>query len=124
MPCAAVELCQILDLTPEPYEGHGCRGGCGGRLHTICGDAEQEGDSELQRICPMYASKQSTKAASTAAAGKRIAQAAGGTPKRQEVGAGKDANRSAPRTRLNLAQKAELLAELYTGNSRNVSRPV
>ena len=74
MSCAAVEPCKIPDPTAEP-QGHRCRGGCGDRLHGICGDAEQEGDSKLQRICPTCASKQSTKAASTAAAGKREAQA-------------------------------------------------
>ena len=71
MPCAVGELCQIPDLMPEPHEGHGCRRGCGGRLHDICGDAEQEGDSELQRICSTRAPKQSTKDASTAAVGSR-----------------------------------------------------
>ena len=64
MPCAAGELCQIREKTPEPPDGRGCYGGCGGRLHGIYGEVDQEGDSELRRICPKCASKQPAKYAS------------------------------------------------------------
>ena len=74
MPCAAAELCLISNLTPKAPDGHQCRGGCGGRLHGICGEVEEEGESEINRLCPAcYSSKQ----ASTAAAGKRKAEDAG-----------------------------------------------
>ena len=79
MPCAAGELYQIPEKTPESPDGHGCYGGCGGRLHGICGEVEQEGGRELRRICLKCASKQPARAASKAAAGKRKAQDAGPT---------------------------------------------
>ena len=52
MPCAAGELCTLQELTPTAPDGHECHGGCRDRLHGICGDVEQEGGNELQRICP------------------------------------------------------------------------
>ena len=52
MPCAAGELCLWQDSTPKEPDGHTCRGGCGGRLHGNCGDVDQEGDTEMQRIYP------------------------------------------------------------------------
>ena len=64
-------------MTPKPPDGYGCYGGCGGRLHDICGEVKEEDKSELRRIYTMCASKQPAKAASTAAAGKRKAQDAG-----------------------------------------------
>ena len=54
----------------------------------------------------------SSKQASTAAASKRKAQDAGGILKRTNAGGGKMADRTAPRTRLNLAEKMEVLADL------------
>ena len=55
MPCAAGELCTLKELTPVAPDGHPCRGGCGGRLHGLCGEPEQEGGSEIHRICPRCA---------------------------------------------------------------------
>ena len=52
MPCAAGELCLWQDTTPKEPGGHTYRGGCGGRLHGNCGDVDEEGDTEMQRICP------------------------------------------------------------------------
>ena len=109
MPCAAAELCLISNLTPKAPDGHQCRGGCGGRLHGICGEVEEEGESEINRLCPArYSSKQ----ASTAAAGKRKAEDAGLMPKRTKAGGGKKADKTAKRTRLSLEQKMEVLAAL------------
>ena len=78
MPCAAGEFCLPRNLTPKAPDGHQCRGGCGGRRHGICGDVEEDGESELNRICPACVS---SKQASTVAAGKRKAQDAGCIPK-------------------------------------------
>ena len=56
MPCAAGELCQLSDSTTTP-EFSWC-GPCGGRLHRICGDPD---DDEVNRICePCAAAKKST----------------------------------------------------------------
>ena len=67
MPCAA-ELCLIPDQSLGPKQGHGCRGGCGGRLHGLCGEQEEEDGSELYGICPTCASKRFAGAASKARA--------------------------------------------------------
>ena len=51
MPCAAGELCIIPGLTPEPPHGRACRGGCGGRVHGLCGEVEEpDGDNLMRRI--------------------------------------------------------------------------
>ena len=57
MPCAAGELCQLSDSTTTPE--FSCCGPCGGRLHRICGDPDD--DEEVNRICePCAAAKKST----------------------------------------------------------------
>ena len=118
MPCAARELCLIPDQSLVPDQGHGCRGGCGGRLHGLCGEQDEEDGSELYRICPTCASKRFAGAASKAAAGKRKARenATSGS-KRKKGGAGKKADRTAPRTRLSV-EKMALLAEVDKGISQ------
>lgn len=72
MPCAAGELCHIPDRTPESQNAHECRGGCGGRLHGLCGEVqEQVSDNLIHRICPSCLErdrKAFTVAATTAAA--------------------------------------------------------
>ena len=40
MPCAAGELCQLSDSTTTPE--FSCCGPCGGRLHRICGDPDDD----------------------------------------------------------------------------------
>ena len=119
MPCAAGELCLIPDQSLGPNQGHGCRGGCGGRLHGLCGEEEEEDGSELYRICPTCASKRFAGAASKAAAGKRKARenATSGS-KRKKGGAGEKADRTAPRTRLSVEEKMALLAEVDKGISQ------
>ena len=57
MPCAAGELCQLSNSTTTPE--FSCCGPCGGRLHRICGDPDD--DEEVNRICePCAAAKKST----------------------------------------------------------------
>ena len=64
MPCAAGELCKLADVeligpNGRAY-GHECRGGCGGKLHGICGEVEDpDGDSPTHRICHTCISKRS-----------------------------------------------------------------
>ena len=66
MPCAEGELCAQPDTTPQAPRGHGCQGGCGGRLHGICGSMVGGDENENHRIC----------SACVANAGKRKAPAA------------------------------------------------
>ena len=118
MPCAAGELCLIPDQSLGPNQGHGCRGGCGGRLHGLCGEQDEEDGSELYRICPTCASKRFAGAASKAVAGKRkTRENATSGSKRKKDGAGKKADKTAPRTRL-AVEKMALLAEVDKGISQ------
>ena len=49
MPCAAGELCLGPALTHERYDGHECRGKCGGRLHRdyLSREADPDCDNEV-----------------------------------------------------------------------------
>ena len=93
MPCAGGESCLLPNLTPKQNETHGCRGGCGGRLHGTCGDVEDPAgeDNPLHhRIC--------TPCASASILGKhKKAGATGGKQTPAKI-----------RQRLSLAQKFEL----------------
>ena len=60
MPCAEGELCAQPDTTPQDPHGHGCQGGCGGRLHGICGGVVDD-DNENHRICSACVAKASAK---------------------------------------------------------------
>ena len=66
------ELCAQPDSTPQDPHGHGCQGGCGGRLHGICGSIFDD-NNENHRIC----------SACVAKAGKRKAPAADSAGKAQ-----------------------------------------
>ena len=63
MPCAAGDLCQLPNeelIAPNGHEcGHECRGGCGGRLHGLCGEVEDGSDTPTRRICHTCISKRS-----------------------------------------------------------------
>ena len=73
MPCAEGELCAHQpDSTPQDPHGHRCQGGCGGRLHGICGSIFDD-NNENHRIC----------SACVAKAGKRKAPAADSAGKAQ-----------------------------------------
>ena len=53
MPCADGELCLVPANSPKDPDGHGCQGGCGGRLHGICGsipDDENENHTHVQCV--------------------------------------------------------------------------
>ena len=59
--CADLELCRLPNRPLGEKDGHGCRLGCGGRLHGICGEPEEEGGREIHRVCnPRIAKKQKT----------------------------------------------------------------
>ena len=124
MPCAAGELCTIPGLTPEAPIGHACRGGCGGRLHGLCGEVEDpDSDNPMHRIChACAAAKTSTKGAVTAPAGKRKStdkEGRGTGPwKSAKSGAGKS-DKSTSRARLTLDQKLEILQLLGQGVTHN-----
>lgn len=114
MPCAAGELCMIPNLTPEPPDGHRCRGGCGGRLHGVCGQVVEENadsDNPLRRICPTCSPEPAGSdddVSRTSMKGKRKAGA-----KQRGQGPGQhhaqlnDGSKS--RTQLSLGQKLEML---------------
>ena len=90
MPCAAGELCLSQDSTPKEPDGHTCRGRCGDRLYGNYGDVDQEGDTEMQRICPTcVAAKQSSQATT----GKRELGSAA-SRKKEPGGAKKEASKS------------------------------
>ena len=64
VPCAAGELCNLADvelIAPNGREcGHECRGGCGDRLHGMCGEVEDtDSDNPNNRICHTCISKRS-----------------------------------------------------------------
>ena len=63
MPCAAGDLCQLPNeelIAPNGHGcGHECRGGCGGRLHGLCGEVEDGSDTPTHRICHTCISKRS-----------------------------------------------------------------
>ena len=63
MPCAAGDLCQLPNeelIAPNGHEcGHECRGGCGGRLHGLCGEVEDGSGTPTHRICHTCISKRS-----------------------------------------------------------------
>ena len=67
MPCADGELCLVPANSPKDPDGHGCQGGCGGRLHGICGSIADD-ENENHRMCSACVVK----------AGKRKAKAAEG----------------------------------------------
>lgn len=116
MPCSTGELCQIPNRSLGSNQGYLCRGGCGGQLHGLCGEQEQEGNGELQRLCPTCASKRSAEAASKAASSKRKAQEnATSKSQRTKCGEGKKSDRSASRTQLSLPQEMAMLVDLDKG---------
>ena len=59
--CADLRLCKLPNRPLGEKDGQGCRLGCGGRLHGICGKPEEEGGREINRVCnPCIAKKQKT----------------------------------------------------------------
>ena len=100
------------NLTPEPPDGHRCRGGCGGRLHGVCGQVVEEdldSDNPLRRICPACSAGNGVSNTGTPGKGKAGTQQRGrGSPGQQHnpqtnVGSAK------ARTHLTPEQKLEML---------------
>lgn len=53
------DLCKLPDEALGSPEGHCCWGGCGGRLHCICGEVQDpDGDSDMYRICNSCATEE------------------------------------------------------------------
>ena len=117
MPCADGELCLVPANSPKDPDGHGCQGGCGGRLHGICGSIADD-ENENHRMCSacvVKAGKRKAKAAEGAEtgqeqAGKRKAKAAEGAgtgqSKRPKT---KGGVRSASLKRLTIQEKVQNL---------------
>ena len=117
MLCADGELCLVPANSPKDSDGHGCQGGCGGRLHGICGSIADD-ENENHRMCSacvVKAGKRKAKAAEGAEtgqeqAGKRKAKAAEGAG----TGQSKRPNTkggvvSASRKRLTIQEKVQIL---------------
>lgn len=63
MPYAAHEVCLVQITTPEAPDDHRYLGDCGGWVHGMCGDAEQEGENKIHGdFPPCIAAKQSSQA--------------------------------------------------------------
>ena len=117
MPCADGELCLVPANSPKDPDGHGCQGGCGGRLHGICGSIADD-ENENHRMCSacvVKAGKRKAKAAEGAEtgqeqAGKRKAKAAEGAGTRQSKRPNtKGGVLSASRKRLTIQEKVQIL---------------
>ena len=111
MPCAAGELCNLADvelIAPNGREcGHECRGGCGGRLHGICGEVEDtDSDNPNNRICNTCTSKRSLSDPAKRKQRQDVLQP--GTSKKHKPGA---SGAKKPRKRLDLGEKLQI-AEL------------
>lgn len=102
------------NLTPEPPDGHRCRGGCGGRLHGVCGQVVEEdsdSDNPLRRICPACSAGNGGGVSNTGTPGKGKAgaqQRGRGSPGQQHHPQPNDGSGKA-RTHLTPAQKLEML---------------
>ena len=117
MPCADGELCLVPANSPKDPDGHGCQGGCGGRLHGICGSIADD-ENENHRMCSacvVKAGKRKAKAAEDAEtgqeqAGKRKAKAAEGAGTGQSKRPNtKGGVLSASRKRLTIQEKVQIL---------------
>ena len=105
--CADLELCKAPDNPPlGERDGHGCRAGCSGRLHGMCGEQEG-GESEMHRICnPCLDNKQKGSGGSSNQPKRRSPASAF---LQQGVSKKNASSASASRKRLALAQKLEVL---------------
>ena len=111
MPWADGELCKLSDVALGQTEGHVCRGGCGGRMHSICGEVKDpDGGNEMYRICHSCATKKKAQTSSPLSNPPKRKEAKGGfpTPGTRKKSTPTAAARGA-RTRLNFGQKLEVL---------------
>ena len=105
--CADLELCKAPDNPPlGERDGHGCRAGCGGRLHGMCGEQE-EGESEMHHICNSCLDKKQKGSGGSSNQPKRRSPASAFL--QQGASKKKASSASASRKRLTLAQKLEVL---------------
>ncbi|CAB1113692.1 unnamed protein product [Ectocarpus sp. CCAP 1310/34] len=112
--CADQELCKLPNRPLGEKDGHECRLGCGGRLHGICGEPEEEGGQEIHRVCnPCIAKKQKTPGSSKQPkrASPESELAGDGAAAKKTKPAGKAAGKAgkSTRTRLNFGQQLEVL---------------
>ena len=128
MPCAAGELYKLPDVELIASNGrdcgHECLGGCGGRLHVICGEVEDpDGDGPTHRICHTCISNRNL---SNPAKHKQDQCCVLQRASKNKSGA---SGAKKPRKRLNLGEKLEVLALLdkkvsYADIARRHSAPV
>ena len=115
MPCAAGDLCQLPNeelIAPNGHEcGHECRGGCGGRLHGLCGEVEDGSDTPTHRICHTCISKRSPSNSAKRKEGQGFLQ--------PDARKKKKTQESGSRKRLSFEEKLEIIKLL---NSK-VARP-
>ena len=105
--CADLELCKAQGNPPlGERDGHGCRAGRGGRLHGMCGEQE-EGESEMHRICNPCLDKKQKGSGGSSNQPKRRSPASAFL--QQGASKKKASSASASRKRLTLAQKLEVL---------------
>ena len=105
MPCAEGELCLQQDTAPQAPHGHGCKGGCGGRLHGNCGSMFD--DNEMNRICSACVAKN----------GKRKAPAADGAEKGQSKRR-KNADGGSAKSQEQKKEQEENSGDEHTGRAR------
>ena len=114
MPCAAGDLCQLPNeelIAPNGHEcGHECRGGCGGRLHGLCGEVEDGSDTPTHHICHTCISKRSPSNSAKRKEGQGFLQPDARKKKTQE---------SESRKRLSFEEKLEIIKVLDS----KVARP-
>ena len=105
MPCAEGELCAQPDSTTQDPHGLGCQGGCGERLHGICGSIFDD-NKENHRICSACVAKAGKcKAPAADSAGKAQSK----RPKARNGGGEKSQPHGGPRARLDFIAKLEML---------------
>ena len=115
MPCAAGDLCQLPNeelIAPNGHEcGHECRGGCGGRLHGLCGEVEDGSDTPTHRICHTCISKRSPSNSAKRKEGQGFLQ--------PDARKKKKTQESGSRKRLSFEEKLEIIKLLHS----KVARP-
>ncbi|CAN0182990.1 unnamed protein product [Ectocarpus sp. 4 AP-2014] len=109
MPCADGELCKQPDVELRAPRGHDCHGGCGGRLHGMCGEVEVLDGIEMHRTCHACASKNMQAPPPVPNPPKRKEAEGGVLPPSGVQKKPRAAGASGTRMRLNFGQKLEVL---------------
>ena len=108
MPCAEGELCAKPEATLQYPHGHGCQGGCGGRLHGICGSVVDD-DNQNNRICSACVAKAGNRKFPAADSARR---AQSKYPKAATGGSEKSQPRRGPRARTDFVANLEIDADI------------